>query len=64
MAELNTYGVGVNGYTTTLGLSDADAKRRGLDKPVERKAGRAPANKAKAPTANKAAPAPENKAAE
>lgn len=32
MAELSNYEVVVNGMTTTLRLSEADAKKRGLSK--------------------------------
>ncbi|UYL87769.1 hypothetical protein SEA_ONEDIRECTION_7 [Gordonia phage OneDirection] len=58
---LNTYDVEINGYATTLRLSDADAKERGLLKPdapkkesaaVAKKA--TPANKSRT-VANKAA---------
>jgi hypothetical protein len=47
---MKTYEVEINGMTTTLRLSDADAQARGL-KPVADKA-KTPANKAKTP-ANK-----------
>lgn len=33
MAELSNYEVEINGFTTTLRLSEADAKKRGLSKP-------------------------------
>jgi len=44
---------GYHGRTTTLQLSDEDAKARGLDVPGQAKAAKAPANKQ--------APAPPNK---
>ncbi|QLF83818.1 hypothetical protein SEA_MOOSEHEAD_7 [Gordonia phage Moosehead] len=56
---LKTYDVEINGYTTTLRLSDADAKERGLaaseapkKEPAAKKA--TPANKSRT-AANKAA---------
>ena len=38
MAGLKTYTVVVNGFTTSLRLSDADAKARGLLKPATKPA--------------------------
>lgn len=60
---LKEYDVEINGYKTTLQLSDEDAKLQGLKpadevKPAAAKA-KTPANKAKAPAANKQAPAGE-----
>lgn len=53
---LKPYKVTIDGYATTLLLSDADAKAQGLlvDAPVEKKAAPKPANKArKAPNKSK-----------
>lgn len=54
---MKQYEVEINGMTTTLQLSDEDAKMRGL-KPVSEKAAAAPANKAAPKPGNKQAPAP------
>ncbi|OKH70812.1 hypothetical protein EB72_24775 [Mycobacterium sp. SWH-M1] len=48
---MHEYEVEINGYKTTLQLSDDDAKAMGLTKPVTK--AKQPANKAQAP-ANKA----------
>lgn len=55
------YEVEINGVRTTLQLTDADAKARGLEKPPTAQAkAKTPANKAKTP-ANKQAAAPADK---
>lgn len=45
--SLKDYEVEVNGVKTTLRLSDADAKARGLDTKTEAKKAEAPANKSR-----------------
>lgn len=57
---MQKYEVEINGVTTTLLLSDADAKARGLE-PVSEKKSRTPANKAKTP-ANKGGTASDKRA--
>lgn len=60
MAALNEYETTVNGFATTLRLSDEDAARLGLKLPEPavppapaRKAAPAPANKSRTPSADK-----------
>lgn len=59
MAELKKYEAVVNGYPTTLLLTDEDAEARGL----KAKAAAKPANKAVDPPANKAVKKPPAKKA-
>lgn len=47
MAELKIYEVEINGFATTLQLTDEDAKKRGLSEPVAEKARTTVANKAR-----------------
>lgn len=54
MAGLKEYDVKTDsGYTTTLLLSDEEAKARGLLKPVQAKQSRAPQNKQAKPASGK-----------
>lgn len=51
---VNEYEVEINGVTTTLQLTDADAEARGLNQPTSK--AKTPANKEQAKPANKATP--------
>lgn len=56
MSGLKKYDVEVNGWPTTLQLSDEDAKARGLfEEAPAKKAAPAPKNKARTPREKKAA---------
>jgi hypothetical protein len=60
VSGLKKYDVEVNGWPTTLQLSDEDAKARGLfEEAPAKKAAPAPKNKARAPRKAKAAVTPE-----
>lgn len=59
---MDEYEVEINGMTTTLQLTAADAEARGLKKKAASKSAKAPADKAAAAPANKGGSAAASKA--